>query len=95
MARRTIAETTETPKDTFETSSKDLVIGLLSLGHKPHKVESEGRIIIYKFNKSLVHSDVNKMLTGEDIQISYHKSIAANALWAMNLTRANELNIAC
>jgi hypothetical protein len=94
MARRIIVETAETPPETFETSSKDLVIGLLSLGHKPYKVESEGRIIFYKFPKSKVAADVTRMLTGDDIQISYHKSIAANALWAMNLTRANELNIA-
>lgn len=94
MARRIIVETAETPPETFETSSKDLVIGLLALGHQPYKVESEGRIIFYKFPKSKVSADVTRMLTGDDIQISYHKSIAANALWAMNLTRANELNIA-
>jgi hypothetical protein len=94
MARRTIAETAETPKETLETSSKDMVIGLLSLGHRPFKVESEGRIIYYKFDRFAVGTDVNRMLTGDDILISYHKSIAANALWAMNLTRANELNIA-
>jgi hypothetical protein len=94
MARRIIAETTETPNETFETSSKDLIIGLLSLGYKPYKVEAEGKIIFYKFSRKEVDGDVTKMLTGSDILISYHKSIAANALWAMNLTRANELNFA-
>jgi hypothetical protein len=92
--RKIIAEMSETPKETFETSSKDLVIGLLSLGHKPYRVESAGRIIFYKFDRKKVSVDVNRILTGEDVQISYHKSMAASSLWAMILTRANELNSA-
>lgn len=93
MTRKIIAEsTTDSPKDLFETSSKDLVVGLMSLGHKPYRVEADGRIVYYQFNKNQVGPDANRLFTGEEILISYHKLISANAIWAMNLTRANELN---
>ena len=86
-----VAELLETPQSTFETSSKDLINGLLILGHRPYRIEAEGRVLFYKFDKALVTGDVNRILTGDDLRVSYHKSIAANTLWAMNLTRANEL----
>lgn len=94
MVRRIVVETAETPAQTFETTSKDLVIGLLTLGHQPYRVESEGRIIFYKFNRADVAKDVTRLLTGEDLQVSFHRSIVAHSVWAMNLTRANELNLA-
>ncbi len=75
----------------LETSQKDLIKGLLSLGHEPAKVMYDGRTIFYIFTSEEVREHYNQILTNSDLLVPLAKVQYADNLWAMLLTRANEL----
>lgn len=75
----------------LSTTQKDLILGLLMLGHKPIGVRSDGRTATYDFD-SPASDDAAKILRNEPIMVAMKDVFNANVLWAATLTRAAELS---
>lgn len=76
---------------TWSTSQKDLIVGLLTIGHKPISITFDGRTATYSFD-DLAKVDADKILRNEDVLVNLKSVFAANVLWAATLTRASELS---
>jgi len=75
----------------LSTTQKDLILGLLMLGHKPVGVRSDGRTATYDFDGP-ASEDAARILRNENITVSLKEVFNANILWAATLTRAAELS---
>lgn len=76
---------------TWSTSQKDLIVSLLTIGHKPVSITFDGRTATYAFDDA-AKVDADRILRNEDITVNLKSVIAANVLWAATLTRASELS---
>jgi len=94
MARLLISEKKDVPEniETYPTSDRKLVIGLLSLGHEAVKVEGENSQLLFYFDKKAVMDDKDSLLTGKDVQVSMQKVWSSEVVWAMCLTQLKEMS---
>jgi len=76
----------------YKTSDKELVLGLLSLNHKPVRIEVDKSkdfpMIYYTFDQDMVEDDINRLMTNEEILVDIRMVWAANQVWTMNVRRA-------
>lgn len=83
MATRTVIYEDETqhPNEVLERSHMQTVICLLAMGHKPYRIEAEGRLLIYIFDKKLVQDDINRFDNNQEFSITRARFSTANELW--------------
>lgn len=74
----------------WSTSQKDLIVGLLTMGHRPMSISFDGRTATYAFDDA-AKIDADRILRNEDIIVNLKAVFASNVLWAATLTRAAEL----
>lgn len=76
----------------YRTSDISLIQALMSLDHRPVRIEVEGNkdypMIYYVFNEDTALGDINDLLTNGDRQVSIRQVWAANQVWTMNVRRS-------
>lgn len=72
----------------YKTTDPKLINALMSLDHRPVRIEClEGKVTYY-FDKPKIMPDVNRIMTNEEISVSLRSVWSAQQVWAMNLHRA-------
>lgn len=76
----------------YRTSDIALIQALMSLDHRPVRIEVEGNkdypMIFYVFNEETALQDINDLLTNGDRKVSIRMVWAANQVWTMNVRRS-------